>query len=182
MEDFIQIRSANEQDAPAIARVHVDSWRQTYAGIVAAEFLVSLSYERGKAMWRQTLTSPINLTLVAESRQAGIVGFVSAGAERSGDPFYTSEVYSIYLLKDHWRQGIGRRLFCAAARGLHQSGHSALLVWVLKENPARRFYEALGGTFVREQGIQIGEQQLIEVAYGWRDTARLISGQESPTK
>lgn len=156
--------------------VHVESWRQTYADILSQEFLASLSYERREEVWRRTLSSPGDLTLVAEIPETGIVGFVSAGAERSGDPIYTGEVYAIYLLKSHWRQGIGRRLFCEAARELRQLGHSALLVWVLKDNPSRRFYEALGGVYLREQDIQIGEQLLVEVAYGWKDITRLITG------
>ena len=40
------IREASPTDAAAIARVHVDSWRTTYAGIVPADYLANLSYTR----------------------------------------------------------------------------------------------------------------------------------------
>lgn len=157
--------------------VHVEGWRQAYTDILSRDFLNSLSYERAEEIWRRTLSSPGEITLVAEIPETGIVGFVSAGAERSEDPLYTGEVYAIYLLKSHWRQGIGKRLFKEAARALRQDGHIALLVWVLKDNPACRFYEALGGIYLRAQEIQIGEQRLLEVAYGWKDTLPLISGE-----
>ena len=44
------IRPATLEDAPAIARVHVDTWRTTYAGIVPDEHLAKLSYERSQAL------------------------------------------------------------------------------------------------------------------------------------
>ena len=33
---MVTIREARIEDAPGIAKVHVDSWRTTYAGIVSA--------------------------------------------------------------------------------------------------------------------------------------------------
>jgi hypothetical protein len=39
------IREAAPADAPGIARVHVDTWRTTYQGIVPDQFLARLSYE-----------------------------------------------------------------------------------------------------------------------------------------
>ncbi len=48
-----------------------------------------------------------------------------------------------------------------------------MLVWVLADNPMRRFYEALGGRLLREKKVEIGGVALDEVAYGWRDTAAL---------
>jgi hypothetical protein len=38
-------------DAEAIARVHVDSWRTTYQGILPDEVLAGLSVERRRAFW-----------------------------------------------------------------------------------------------------------------------------------
>ena len=50
----------------------------------------------------------------------------------------------------------------------------AVLIWVLAANaPARAFYEALGGRYLREQQIEIGGVALPEVAYGWPDAAAL---------
>jgi hypothetical protein len=49
-----------------------------------------------------------------------------------------------------------------------------MLVWVLTNNTqARRFYEVLGGHYVREQNITIGGVDLTEVAYGWKDITGL---------
>ncbi len=50
-----------------------------------------------------------------------------------------------------------------------------MLVWVLEQNPARGFYEHLGGVDLRAKPIQIGGKDLVEVAYGWRDLRTLVS-------
>lgn len=42
-------------------------------------------------------------------------------------------------------------------------------MWALAGNPARHFYEALGGVFVASQPVEIGGLTLEEVAYGWDD-------------
>jgi ribosomal protein S18 acetylase RimI-like enzyme len=165
----MRIREAQPQDVPAIAKVHVDSWRTTYDGIVASEFLASLSYEESERMWLNGLSSspnPVSL-YVAETPDGAVVGFAAAGAEREGDTTYKGEIYAIYVLQTYQRQGIGSALFKACALELDRRGFACFLLWVLKANPACQFYQALGGKFLREKEIQIGNERLIEVAYGW---------------
>jgi HAD superfamily hydrolase (TIGR01509 family) len=41
----VRVREATPADAGAIARVHIESWRSTYRGIVPDEYLESLSHE-----------------------------------------------------------------------------------------------------------------------------------------
>ena len=110
---------------------------------------------------------------VAETEAGEIVGFANGAPERECNPLYRGEIYAIYLLAAYQRMGVGRRLFSAAARRLHKAGFDAFLLWVLKDNlPARRFYESLGrDVYLTEKTITIGETHLIEVSYGWRDTA-----------
>src|SRR5690242_10386589 len=106
----IQIRPARVEDAAGIGRVHVDSWRTSYKGIVPAEVLNNLSYERREEMWRNSLSNPErkNYDYVAVDEQERIVGFVTGGPLRDGDPSYESELHAIYLLKEVQGQGIGR--------------------------------------------------------------------------
>ena len=51
----MKIRPATAGDAAALARVHVDSWRTTYRGIVPDEALAHLSYERREQLWANQL-------------------------------------------------------------------------------------------------------------------------------
>jgi GNAT superfamily N-acetyltransferase len=176
----MRIRVATVADVAAIARVHVDSWRTTYKGIVPEGFLANLAYEHREPLWRDALSKSASRSVVyvAEDLDGHIIGFAAGGPERSGDTVYTGELYAIYLLDGWQRQGIGRQLTVTLVRQLVQAGFASLLIWVLAENPSRRFYEALGGQQVREQPVTIGGVQLIEVAYGWRGACTIVDVQE----
>jgi GNAT superfamily N-acetyltransferase len=167
----VQIRQAVPEDAEGIARVHVSSWRTTYPGIVSAAVLERLSIERSQEYWLKMISNPEEqgFVLVAEDRQVGVVGFASAGPERSGNFPHQGELYAIYMLKGYQGRGVGRRLVSAIAHQLLEQGLSSMLVWVLIDNLFRAFYEALGGEQIGEQNITIGDETLVEVAYGWLD-------------
>lgn len=170
----MMIRRATAEDAEAIARVHVASWRAAYAGIVPDEFLAALSVEERAAVWRDAVAPGRKSYLVVAEDEGEVIGFAVGGPEREGDATYSGELYAIYLLPERQGQGIGRALVIDVAQELSRRGLSSLLIWVLAENPARKFYEALGGQVVREKEIEIGGKGLIEVAYGWKSLAPLI--------
>lgn len=173
----VVIRAAELADAGAIARVHVDSWRTTYRGIVPDQALAALSYEQREQNWRRIIAETDNQSCVyVAENEAGLFGFASGGPERAGDTEYDGELYAIYLLAERQRSGAGRRLALAVARHLMAGGRAAMLVWVLADNPARSFYESLGGRLIKEQEIAIGGAQLLEVAYGWPDLRALTAG------
>lgn len=170
------IRQATAADAPAIARVHGESWRTTYGGIVPDKVLANLSVERREQQWARILGNPeaTGFVCVAADKTGTIIGFASGGPEREHDPVYTGELYAIYLLAEAQGKGMGRTLTQLAAERLAAAGHQAMLVWVLAANPSCHFYAALGGTPIREKPVTIGDATLTEVAYGWRDI-RLVS-------
>ena len=173
---MIRIREATEADAPAIARVHVDSWRTTYKGIVPDDYLAALSYEQRERVWQGNLSAgrAVEFVYVAEDDGGQVVGFASGGRQNSGDAEYAGELYAIYLLASHQGRGIGRQLVMAVTRRLLQADLPSMLVWVLAANPARAFYEALGGKELYEKPINIGGASLVEVAYGWPDLTILV--------
>ena len=172
----MRVRKARVQDAAAIARVHVDTWRTTYQGIIADDFLATLSYARREDWWRDVLSSAElqQIVHVAESKDNGVIGFVSAGPEHADDPIYRGEISAIYVLENYQRLGVGKELFQASIRELSKRKISSLLIWVLEHNPARKFYEAMGGKFLRHKQIIIGGLRLSEVAYGWKNTHELL--------
>jgi GNAT superfamily N-acetyltransferase len=172
----MSIREATHSDVPAISRVHVDTWKTTYRGIVPDEHLANLSYERRANGWYQILNRASedgNFTYIAEDESGEIVGFANGGVERTGDPVYRGELTAIYIRQSYQGKGIGRGLVRIVAERLGQLGINSMLVWVLIDNPACQFYAALGGKIVREKELTIGGKPLIEVAYGWMDTGNL---------
>ena len=85
---------------------------------------------------------------------------------------YDGEVYTLYVLPDHQGAGNGRRLLGALFSALSAAGCRSALVWVLAENPARFFYEAMGGTLIATREEPFHGVVLSECAYGWPDLSR----------
>jgi ribosomal protein S18 acetylase RimI-like enzyme len=174
----MRIRWATPDDASAIARVHVESWRTAYRGILPDDFLDGLTLESREERWRERLANPISeqFILVVEQEPGRLVGFVFGGPERDGTPGYDGEIYAIYLLAERRRQGIGRQLMSASAHHLMEQGFVAAMLWAMEANwRARSFYEALGGQPIGRKMKTIGDTPVVEVAYGWPDLAVLIS-------
>ena len=162
------VRPATLNDASSIARVHVSSWRSTYSGLLPDEFLASLSDAGYAERWNRVIAQATSKVYVAEDA-GDVVGFASAGRERAGEEGFEGELYAIYVLDASQRRGFGHELVRAAVGGLRELGLADMIIWVLRDNqPARAFYERLGGLYVRTQPITIGPATLEEVSYGWR--------------
>lgn len=168
------IRRATPEDAPAIARVQVASWQSTYAGLLPAEFLARLpdTLAARAERWAGLVCEPDQATFVAE-HGGEVVAFVSGGPARDF-PGLSGELYAIYALEPAQGRGDGRRLVRALAGALLDLGHPDLMLWVLADNPARGFYQHLGGSEVGRQDLRLGGVVLPEVAYGWRNPRVLL--------
>jgi len=83
------IRDAEPEDAADIARVHVDTWRSAYRGILPASYLKSISSQHRAIAWARMLEvveeSETDITLLPEHDNDN-VGFVPAGHLRDPDP------------------------------------------------------------------------------------------------
>lgn len=171
------LREAQPKDAAGIARVHVESWRAAYRGIIPDQFLAEFSCPDRKRRWTRTLSAPDRreFVYIAQHAAGDIIGFASGGPERGGDPIYRGELYAIYILPAYQRRGLGRAFTALVAERLWQVGMGSMLVWVLADNPWRPFYDALGGHLLYSKQIEIGGVDLTEVAYGWLDTGALRS-------
>ncbi|MYC84844.1 MAG: GNAT family N-acetyltransferase [Acidimicrobiia bacterium] len=174
----MRVRTAESRDAKSLARVHVDSWRSTYAGILPDEFLAGLSYRDRESFWEQVLTTarPTVSNFLAETESGDVVGLAAGGPERTGSETYLGELYLVYLLEQYQRRGLGRLLVSAVAERLLADGFGSMLLWVAKDNhPACRFYEALGGEPIDTRTIDVAGADLDEVAYGWQQVADLVT-------
>lgn len=146
------VRPATPDDAPGVAVVHVEGWREAYAGIVPQEILDALSVAQRRDLWTRLLGperaaaqgTPGASTWVAEAGGT-IVGFAATGPARDADAAGLGELNAIYLRASHWDRGIGRALHDAAVASLRHAGFPAATLWVLTENArTRRFYERRG--------------------------------------
>lgn len=162
----MNIRLATPQDAWGIAKVSVKSWRITYQEIIDESYLSQLNVSHRASKYEKYLLQG-NYMYVLETETGEIAGFATGGAEQTGTYPDYGELYAIYLLTSVHGMGMGSKLVNLIFRDFQNNGFTKAMVWVLSNNPNRKFYEKLGGTYFETKRIQIGEQQLEEVAYQW---------------
>jgi ribosomal protein S18 acetylase RimI-like enzyme len=170
----ITIRTARLDDARPIARLDVETWQATYAGILGTPYLAGLSAGRRELGWTNVIRRVPEDVRVAINADGDIVGFGSCGACRR-EPNFTAEVFTLYVAPDWQNQGIGRQLLLAMFRRLFAKGHGSVVIWVLRENPARFFYQRLGGKEVRRKLLPFNGTQVAATGYGWPDLAGFLA-------
>jgi len=176
--DRITIRPARPTDASGIARLDVETWRTTYAGVLPASYLVGLSERRREIGWRSVIQREPRDVRVAADPVGAIVGFGSCGPNR-GDRFFAGEVFTLYVAPDWQNQGIGRRLLIALFRRLVAAGRHSAILWVLRDNPSRFFYEHLGAQQVSQKTLGVGGAAVEASGYGWRDLPSFLAAVSS---
>jgi ribosomal protein S18 acetylase RimI-like enzyme len=177
------MRRATVADAAAIARINVETWRATYAGMLPDDSLVNQHRGRQAAGWRRNLAADRNgrLTLVMEEAGSGIVGFASGGPVRHdglpADLLATlppertprGEIYTLYVDGDAQGHGYGRALLQGLVANLIANDLGGVLVWVVAANPARFFYEAMGGMRLAGRCERFAGADVEEITYLWQD-------------
>ena len=74
-----RVRPARQEDAASVARIYVDSWHDTYAGILPSRLLRALTQNGQEARWRAAIRAQgREHVLVAES--SGGMVTVSVGS------------------------------------------------------------------------------------------------------
>ena len=174
--EALSVRAAAVGDAAQVARVHRESWRTTYAGILPLDVIAAQAGRTSESAWRRRLIDAPSweATWLAE-RGGQVVGIASCGDARHQLEGLEAEIYALYVVQDHQRRGVGRALVRACARHFVRQGQFGFYLWVLKANRARLFYEAMGGEELAEKSERLGLHSFAEVAYGWHDLTPLIA-------
>lgn len=164
------IRPFQRTDAHSISRIYVQTWRDTYLSVIPAGYLFEMSVARHEQAFLNELNSKQIISFVAE--EAGrVVGFITGGYERNGDNIYSGEIYTLYVLKNLQRQGIGGKLVFALVMQLNQSGIYSMLVRVLKLNPYKQFYQKINGIYLKTEHLPFAGEVMQVETYGWLDTS-----------
>lgn len=141
------IREAVSEDAPAVAQVHVATWKAACRGLLPDDFLNSLDPIRRESMWRRVFGRPGQPVYVATDGLQ-IVGFCSLARSRDADAAdAVGEIPAIYVLPAAWRRGWGSRLLMTTLARAAAMTFREVTLWVLDTNAlARAFYEKHGFT------------------------------------
>jgi L-amino acid N-acyltransferase YncA len=172
MDEIIRIgiRMARPADAGGIASIYVDSWRETYAGILPDTGLLRMSKSDHTTGWQRTIKSSNlrNPVLVAADDKSNVFGFASAGPARDRSLPYEGEVYTLYVAPGWTGQGLGAALLSTMFRLFAKANCRGMVIWALGDNPSRFFYEAMGGRLIAEREHALWGKTMREIGYGWR--------------
>lgn len=176
-EDRIRIGRARPEEAAALARVYVETWRAAYAGLLPDRVLVSMKPAAHRARFEGWIDRQTDRRFILSARNPeagadGAVGLCAAGPAR-GLPGTAGEIYLLYVEPDWQNRGIGRSLLRAALRGLRAGGFDRASLWVLSGNPSRFFYEAVGGVRTAERTERLWGTKLKETGYTWHDLSEV---------
>jgi GNAT superfamily N-acetyltransferase len=179
------VRPARLDDAPAMARVFVDSFHTAHRGQMPDWLIETRTYAASERGWRRNLAEladdaePDRCLFVAEAAGGEVVGVAMGGppkpwpADDAARRAATGELYALYVHPRHGRRGFGRALFDATAAWLAARGRRRLLAGALAANaPARRFYEAAGGRLLGLRVVDDEGVSLDEAVYVWDEPPR----------
>ena len=161
------IRDARDEDAEAIAEVHVASWQQAYRGMLPDEYLDGLQPADRLPFWRERLARPPARSVVLLAEEEGqVLGFPTCcptptwAARGRWCPTST-------CTRGAWGRGLGPALLGAAVDRARSLGYAHAELWTLVRNArARHVYEREGWS---TDGTQKSEEawgvELPEVRY-----------------
>jgi ribosomal protein S18 acetylase RimI-like enzyme len=141
----MRIRRATDSDRPAIARIHTESWGDTYRGILPDSLLDDRLPAIMSHRWAAQAIEPSDAVLVAEDG-GEVLGFAATWL---ADPAY---IDFLHVAAPARSRGIGRLLLAETARHFLAIGSKRALLHVVAANlRARSLYLALGG---RPAGVE----------------------------
>ena len=149
----VTFRAGGKKDAQIISQLHIESWQNSYRGILTDAFLDEAIVDNRTKFWTQRLAEePDEHTylLIAE-RDGKAIGFVCAIKDE--EERWGTLIDNLHVLSSAQGLGLGRKLMREAAGWIEQQdANGDMYLWVYKENrQARAFYEKVGGNPVEER-------------------------------
>jgi GNAT superfamily N-acetyltransferase len=170
------LRPATAADAALIAQLHIDSWRTAYRDILDPAYLAGAIEQDRRDVWAARFAEPngdMQVTIAEDG--AGAIGFVCTFGD--DDPVWGALVDNLHVLPRAKGRGVGRSLLASAgAWAARRYPGAGLSLWVFEANePARRFYDRMGGVVVERivEPNPGGGGESLSLRYAWRDPARL---------
>ncbi|MBQ3029134.1 MAG: GNAT family N-acetyltransferase [Lachnospiraceae bacterium] len=151
----IVFREACLADSYNLAVLKGKVWNTTYQGIYPQEKLTGYDVEKNKRIFESIVENP-EISLYVATDGEKIVGFMTCGKPYRPFREYGQEIGLLYILKEYQRQGIGRGFFRIAKSLVAERGYKEFFLSVNRRNyEAKKFYLAMGGEMLCEEGEQI---------------------------
>ena len=174
--DKMKIRQARVTDAEDIAIIGIKTWQTAYKGIFPENKLQEMDVQERTERWKKNIIGILeeeNLeVLVIEVERGKVVGFASGGRFPETAP-YDCSIGAIYVLDEYQRKGVGSKLIKEMLEFFKSKQHKTMIIWVLEENPYRKFYEKLGGIAKERSSYEKWEIKKEIVGYVWDDIHKI---------
>ena len=164
----LRIRQARLDDAADVAQVYIDSWHDTYPGVLPNALLRAMTPRGQTARWQAAIRSQERETVLVADSCHGIIGMASLGPARDRTLGFDGEVYTLYVDPAYFGLGAGRALLKGAFAALSRNGLTSCVIWAHARNHARYFYEAMGGRLIAERTARLMGEPCPETAFGWK--------------
>ncbi len=182
----MRVREAQVSDTPAMGRVMVEAWLAGHRGQMPEEAWQKRrdewTPEMSAGAWKRNLLErdetpgSREVYLIAVDDDENLVGIIYGLPADEGASEDVADIAALYVHPQMQGKGVGRQLLKAAADRLSEFGFTKLNIAVLTTNePARGFYEAMGGTDVGERLFDEDGHLLSERVYAWPDL-RVLTG------
>lgn len=146
-----EVRRAEPADAPSMARFHVDTWRETYRGLMGDAVLDDPALlDWRERFWDAALTDPRyeQNTVAVASHEGTLIGIAMSGPSPD-DADEPQQLYVLYAHAAFHGSGVGTALLDAVI-----DPTSSAALWVADPNPrAQAFYRKNG--FVTDGAVKI---------------------------
>ena len=134
---LFKIRSANLNDATAIATIGFKSWHDSYTGLISEEHLSSINLNQQIDKCGLAIKNGKNFLIATDDLNTPI-GYTQFGIGRASPK--ENEIYALYVSKHIRSKGLGSILLFEVEKRFASS--KPILIRVLKENlRARKFIE-----------------------------------------
>ncbi len=162
----MNIRPAQPTDMLAIAAVQSESWQDTYADVLPAEFLANQLPLDLQKHWTDGEIQAQDVVLVAEDNE--VIGFIAVWCRPH--PY----IENLHVKPIHRSKKVGLALMKAAAQHLLQQGQTTVYLWVVENNArAIRFYERLGGVQTDTKTLNLFGNDAPAVKIEWTDISTI---------
>ena len=174
---MVTLREATDHDSAAIARLHAESWRSAYRGLLSDDYLDHRVHAERATLWQTRFSEKDSkpfFVILAETG-AQLAGFACVFPQ--DHPTFGSFLDNLHVAPQSTRQGIGRQLLVGVARRLiAQKTPGGLYLWVIEKNRrARRFYSKAGAIEVECVELPMPDGgRLREVRCHWPNPAKLL--------
>lgn len=160
----IFVRQLIVDDAQQAAAIQVETWKDTYKGMIPSETLESMTLEYMIPMWTRLIgENSLKLNLLGVFEGTNLLGTVGSGVSREKND-YECELWAMNIPVRNQRRGLGRVLFQASVDMLRSSEYKSMYFYCIDKNEnALHFYRSMGGRITDRIAIRNGYQELMVV-------------------